>query len=113
MKGRGGHSNIENQETRRRVQAGRDFGSAGGVWDFFWSLAGLDWVTGTSRLDSYQDSRLLQGCGIVVWAGGRSLLGQVSLGLVPPHSESRLEEGGLPRKGRTKKDVEKGQLVTP
>lgn len=38
---------------------------------FFWTLC---W-TGTSRLDSYQDSRLLQGCGIAVWAGG----GQVGL----------------------------------
>lgn len=104
------------QQYRRPGDTTQGPGRAGlrfGVWDFFWSLAGLDWVTGTSRLDSYQDSRLLQGCGIVVWAGGRSLLGQVSLGLVPPHSESRLEEGGLPRKGRTKKDVEKGQLVTP
>jgi hypothetical protein len=62
--GRGGHSNIENQETRRRVQAGLRFG--GSVGFFLVSC----W-TGTSRLDSYQDSRALQGCGIVVWAVGR------------------------------------------
>lgn len=112
MKGRGGHSNIENQEKRRRVQAGRDFrfgGSVGFFLDSCWTgLGDGDFKVGfVSRFPPVAGVR---DRGLGRWWAGRpvsSLLGHVSLGLVPPHSESRLEEGGLPRKGRTKKDVEK------
>lgn len=117
MKGRRGHSNIENQEKRRRVQAGRNFrfgGSVGFFLDSCWTGLGdgdfkVGFVSGFPPVAGVRDR------GLGRWRAGRpvsSLLGHVSLGLVPPHSESRLEEGA-PKERSDKERRRKRQLVTP